>query len=358
MTPPPPAPPASQTPVARRPAGTRPPATARGVTSSAQRARQVASAGVPHLTRGAGEHYLPLPNARLVEPPAAGDVRDAVVFAPEGTPVHAVCAGTVGDSDAAALRIEGEDGHTFVYTKVQDRRVARGERVDAGAIVGVIGAVGDRHALRLAVTDRGNAPVRPHDLLLGAVDPNDLGYGPAGTGTDLDPDASTATRVRSTPGPAPRPSVDRTPKRQPPPATSRDGGSPSTSATPAASPSTSARGAAPTPVTPRPAPPRPVTPGFPAPPKAPTPTTAVASEPESGPAPEPEPEPAPEPAPKNKPPTFIPPPPPPVPLIDKQEDQTDEQQSAPTRSDEQQRKRAAMLIASRRRRQDDTGSQR
>jgi hypothetical protein len=317
-----------------------------------------ANAGVPHLVRGAGEHYLPLPNARLVEPNAAGDASGVEVFAPAGTPVHAVCAGTVRDGDDATLRIEGEDGHTCVYATVQDRRVSPGDRVDAGAIVGVIGAVGDRHLLRLAVTDRRNAPVRPHELLLGAVDPNDLGYGPAGTGTDLDPDASTAARARTSPAPVARPSVEAKPKRQPPPATSRAATpSPPVTPPPATPPSTTARSATSRPVTPRPTARRAVTPVRPAPTQSPDP---AAQEPEEE-APETTDDRGEAKVVDKTPPVVIPPPPPappPVPLIDKSKDETDEEPSAPSRSEEQQRSRAAMLIASRRRRPDDTGSQR
>jgi hypothetical protein len=259
---------------ARRP----PSAAAEPGAGSTSRAR----AGVadrPHLPRGAGEHFQPVPHALLVAPYEDRDGPSVTVPAPAGTPVHAVCAGTVREADAGVLRIAGEDGFTWEYTGVGEVRVPQGQQVDAGGIIGVLGGgSGPRQVLRLSVVDRQGAPARLHEVLRGAVDPNDLGYGATGTGIDIDPDAHVAPRSTPVPAPAPRPTgaqAPAVPEAPVPPQPSAGAWKPPP-APPRVVPASGEGGLRPPPAPPRP-PPRPR--------RAPSPVADdVAPEPEPAPA--------------------------------------------------------------------------
>jgi hypothetical protein len=285
------------------------------------------------------------------------------VVAAAGTPVHAICAGTVRHADGATVRIEGEDGHTCSYSAVQDARVAQGDRVDGGAILGVVAAdTAGRNALRLKVVGQDQAPVHPLELLLGAADPNELGYGPTGTGVDVDPEAVAGPgKVRSAPPVRTRTSVPAgqrpvAPTGKPVGPTRPAPPGPPVTTRPAASVAADARTAAdvaaaeaPQPVEEHSA--------------EDTPATAVADHAAERPAAEPA-------APREREPVQEPV----TPVVDEQppvveerpaarralrlpDEQPEEPAAAPPaeQSAEERRKRAAMLIASRKRRPNDSG---
>lgn len=318
----------------------------------------------PHLPRGAGEHFQPLPNALLVAPHDDRDGPSATIPAPAGTPVHAVCAGTVHAAGGGVVRIDGEDGFTWEYAGVGDVRVPDGLRVDAGGIIGVLGDAGQqRHVLRLSVADRSGTPARLHEVLRGAVDPNDLGYGAAGTGVDIDPDAHVAPRGRRAAVPAPviqetrhTPAAPTDPasmpgylKPVPAPPRPADGGLKPVPAPPKPMPPTPAPGG----LRPVPPPPRRAVPPRrdpqPAEPERaqvePTSARDAVSDPDASAPPAGMPAPASEPAhgdERNETAGEV--------VGDAPDDQ------APERSGDERRERAAMLIANRRRRPRDTGS--
>jgi hypothetical protein len=120
-----------------------------------------------------------------------------------GTSVHAVVAATVRSSHGSVVEIETLEGRRFRYAPVADIRVAPGEVLKAGA---VLGRVAGEHAaqLELAVRDPDGRWVDPYPLLVGLADPNELGVD-ARTGDGIDPDAFSRRAPSAAPAPAPAP---------------------------------------------------------------------------------------------------------------------------------------------------------
>ena len=135
---------------------------------------------------GVGRRFLPLPRAQLLR--GTGDGRAAVLPAAPGTPVHAVCAGTVADVDGrGGVALSDDDGLGQHYAGLDPAgvTVADGARVPAGAILGAVGAAG-RIEIRLSEQGR---PVDAVEALIGLPDPGELGVEPVGEGQGVDPDS-------------------------------------------------------------------------------------------------------------------------------------------------------------------------
>jgi hypothetical protein len=117
-----------------------------------------------------------------------------------GSSVHAIVAATVRLRTAPIVEIEALDGRRFRYAPVADIRVAAGEVLKAGAVLGTV--AGDHAAhLELAVRDPDGRWVDPYPLLVGLADPNELGVDNR-TGDGIDPDVTRRTAPAANPSPA------------------------------------------------------------------------------------------------------------------------------------------------------------
>jgi len=73
------------------------------------------------------------------------------IFAPEGTPIHAVAGGTIVQGfqnklSGNVVRIQGDDGRFYFYAHLQDGtfdHLEVGERVNAGQVIGGVGHTGN-----------------------------------------------------------------------------------------------------------------------------------------------------------------------------------------------------------------------
>jgi murein DD-endopeptidase MepM/ murein hydrolase activator NlpD len=140
------------------------------------------------------ERFLPVPGAQLVDDRdlrRASEREGVQIVAPEGTPVHAVSGGTVasfGPATHPGTTVEVRDGlgRRYSYGGLRDGSVTvnLGQRVEAGQVLGVIGAA-ELPALHLVIEDPNGRQVDPYDELIGLPDPNELSYG---LGADNDPD--------------------------------------------------------------------------------------------------------------------------------------------------------------------------
>jgi hypothetical protein len=162
-----------------------------------------APAPAARLTAG----FWPVP-CLLVADDGGGRLRIAVAG---GTTVHAVVGATVRSSREPVVEIETLDGRRFRYAPVTDVRVAPGDVLKSGA---VLGRVAGEHAaqLELAVRDPDGRWVDPYPLLVGLADPNELGVDPR-TGDGVDPDF---LGLRA-PVPTPVSAVEDAPPPEPPP---------------------------------------------------------------------------------------------------------------------------------------------
>jgi hypothetical protein len=149
--------------------------------------------------------FWPVP-CLLVADDGGGRLRIAVAG---GTTVHAVMGATVRTSREPVVEIETLEGRRFRYAPVTDVRVAPGDVLKPGA---VLGRVAGEHAaqLELAVRDPDGRWVDPYPLLVGLADPNELGVD-ARTGDGVDPD-SVAKRA-----PEPAPEAEHAPTSEPSP---------------------------------------------------------------------------------------------------------------------------------------------
>jgi hypothetical protein len=98
------------------------------------------------------------------------------IFAPEGTPIHAVTGGTVVQGFSNSLggnvvRIQGDDGRFYYYAHLKDGSSSHlevGERVNAGQVIGGVGHTGDAagtpNHLHLQVRENGEW-LNPFDFL-------------------------------------------------------------------------------------------------------------------------------------------------------------------------------------------------
>jgi murein DD-endopeptidase MepM/ murein hydrolase activator NlpD len=149
--------------------------------------QQVGSGQVRGLvTVAVGRRFLPVPRAQLVRGP--GDGRVALIPAAPGTPVHAVCSGSVADVDGkGAVAVADADGAVQHYAGLDPARVTVpvAAAVKAGAILGAVGA-GGRVEVRLS--DPAGDPLDAVEALVGLPDPNELGFEAVGEGLGVDPD--------------------------------------------------------------------------------------------------------------------------------------------------------------------------
>lgn len=145
---------------------------------------------------GPEERFLPVPGAQLIDDRELrrDPEREGIdIVAPEGTPVHAVSGGTVASSGPAShqgttVQVRDRLGRRYSYAGLRDGSVTvqPGQRVEAGQILGVVGAA-RLPALHLAIEDPDGRQADPYDELVGLPDPNELGYR---LGADIDPDAT------------------------------------------------------------------------------------------------------------------------------------------------------------------------
>jgi hypothetical protein len=103
-----------------------------------------------------------------------------------GTTVHAIVPANVRTSHEPVIEIEALDGRRFRYSPVADIRVAAGDDVNAGAVLGTVAGV-KAAKLELSVREADGRWVDPYPLLVGLADPNELGVD-ARTGDGVDPD--------------------------------------------------------------------------------------------------------------------------------------------------------------------------
>jgi hypothetical protein len=166
-------------PVARAPVLPRYPVTRRAAAAPPVPPPGVAGTGV-------GRRFGPLAGTPLVRSTAEG----AVLVGEPGTPVHAVAAGTVSAPAPGMLRLYTDDGLDVGYAGLAAGTVDDGDRVPAGAVLGVL-AAGPAGRGRLLLDARGptGAPLDPAELLLGLPDPGELGYAAVPGGLGADPDA-------------------------------------------------------------------------------------------------------------------------------------------------------------------------
>jgi len=124
-------------------------------------------------------------------PRSGGRVHEGIdIFAPEGTPIHAVAGGTVvksfdgGDLGGVVVRIQGDDGRYYYYAHLKEGSPADyvqvGKHVDAGEVIGEVGDTGNArgtgHHLHLGIRENGEW-VNPYPLLLGLPDVDEVGVG-------------------------------------------------------------------------------------------------------------------------------------------------------------------------------------
>jgi hypothetical protein len=116
----------------------------------------VATAPAPAFSAGAGALVRPIPGAKLTDTFGAarsgGRKHEGIdIFAPEGTPIHAVAGGTVVQGFTNGLggnvvRIQGDDGRFYYYAHLTDgstNHLRVGQHVSAGEVIGGVGHTGD-----------------------------------------------------------------------------------------------------------------------------------------------------------------------------------------------------------------------
>jgi hypothetical protein len=119
------------------------------------------------------------------------------IFAPQGTPIHAIAGGTVvqgfGNSlGGNVVRIQGDDGRYYYYAHLKDNsfdHLQVGEHVNAGQVIGGVGHTGDAagtpNHLHLQVREHGQW-VNPFDFLQPLPDLSDA-MDTAPTSLETDP---------------------------------------------------------------------------------------------------------------------------------------------------------------------------
>ena len=133
----------------------------------------VATATRPGVLRsGAGGLMRPIPGAKLTDTFGAarsgGRKHEGIdIFAPEGTPIHAVAGGTVvqgfqNSLGGVVVRIQGDDGRFYYYahlTPGSTDHLRVGQRVSAGEVIGGVGhtvdAAGTPNHLHFQVRENG-----------------------------------------------------------------------------------------------------------------------------------------------------------------------------------------------------------
>lgn len=141
-----------------------------------------ADAGDPTggVTLRVGRRFLPV--AGCVLPPlTGGDGGTLVLGVAPGTPVHAIAAGRVLAAEDAAVGevvVRVEDEVRLGYRRLHPPSVAqrRGDRVEAGDLLGVVGRPADdgTATLELSATHADGSPADLATLLVGAADPQEL----------------------------------------------------------------------------------------------------------------------------------------------------------------------------------------
>jgi Peptidase family M23/Bacterial TSP3 repeat len=149
-----------------------------------------------------GPYCRPLVDGKLTDtfgaPRSGGRKHMGIdIFAPEGTPIHAIAGGTVvqgfgNELGGNVVRIQGDDGRYYYYAHLKAHsfdHLKVGEHVNAGQVIGGVGHTGDAadtpNHLHLQVREHGQW-VNPFDFLQPLPDLSDLAD-PATTGPAADP---------------------------------------------------------------------------------------------------------------------------------------------------------------------------
>jgi len=147
-----------------------------------------------------GPFAQPVTGAKLTDtfgaPRPGGRQHEGVdIFAPEGTPIHAVTGGTVVQGFKNALggnvvRIQGDDGRFYFYAHLTDGSSSHlevGERVNAGQVIGGVGDTGDAKGtpthLHLQIRENGEW-INPFEFIKDLPDVDDALAG-AGAGAGI-----------------------------------------------------------------------------------------------------------------------------------------------------------------------------
>jgi murein DD-endopeptidase MepM/ murein hydrolase activator NlpD len=139
----------------------------------------------------------PISHGRLTDtfgaPRSGGRRHEGIdIFAPQGTPIHAIASGTVvqGFSNSlggVVVRIQGDDGRYYYYAHLKPGSQSHlhvGEHVNAGQVIGGVGHTGDAATtpthLHLQVRSSGGEWVNPFGFLQGLPDIEDVAGGAVG----------------------------------------------------------------------------------------------------------------------------------------------------------------------------------
>lgn len=160
-----------------------------GVQASRVEAAGLESVSFPGID-GKGPLVRPLIGRKLSDsfgaPRSGGRKHEGVdIFAPEGTPIHAVASGTIVQGFQNSLggnvvRIQGDDGRYYYYAHLKDGSFGHlevGEHVRAGQVLGGVGhtgdAVGTPNHLHFQVRE-GSTWVNPYEFLKPLPDLTDV----------------------------------------------------------------------------------------------------------------------------------------------------------------------------------------
>jgi hypothetical protein len=186
-----------------------------GIASGTADVESMSFAGVQHK----GPFCQPVTGRKLTDtfgaPRPGGRTHEGIdIFAPEGTPIHAVSSGTVvqgfnNSLGGHVVRIQGDDGRYYYYAHLKTDSYSHltvGEHINAGQVIGGVGHSGDAattpNHLHLQVREHGHW-INPYDFIkplpdvtdaldtmpdTAQVDPFDIDHGSPPSVADTDHD--------------------------------------------------------------------------------------------------------------------------------------------------------------------------